>query len=463
MIKYYPQERFWSKDYKIIPEIINSKKYKVGAEIGVAHGGHSLTILETTKVKKLYCIDPYKHQDNYNDPMNLSQKDFDQLFSKTQNRLKSHKKRVEFIRKFSAEASESVKDTLDFIYIDGDHSYEGVKSDIENWYRKIRVGGTISGHDYGHVNFPGVKKAVDSYFKRFNYKINVEDGGVWWVEKKEQPISYIMPLYNASGTVKESLLSIKANLTNDDEIVITDDGSTDNSIEIVKKLSKNLPIEIIQHKRNKGGGAARNTSVINSKHNLLFCLDSDNILISNSITKLKDSLFTSSNDISIFSTWEYFNEDKTTHKWKLKENAGDITSYLSSYRVPGASGNYLYTRNSWEQVGGYPEFAHHLDTWGFGFYQSVNGYNTSTVDGAYRHRHGHNSYWTSGSKKNNTSRIVLQLLIPYLHLIEESDIKYITSKNNRNEWFNKIETRPLRLKSNENDISVIKKILKILK
>lgn len=56
----------------------------------------------------------------------------------------------------------------DFVFIDGDHSYESVKQDITNWLPFLERGGIISGHDYychpGEYYFPGVKQAVDELF-----------------------------------------------------------------------------------------------------------------------------------------------------------------------------------------------------------------------------------------------------------------------------------------------------------
>jgi hypothetical protein len=49
--------------------------------------------------------------------------------------------------------------SLDFVFIDGDHSYEGVRQDITNWLPKVRRGGTLAGHDYG--NSESVRRAVD--------------------------------------------------------------------------------------------------------------------------------------------------------------------------------------------------------------------------------------------------------------------------------------------------------------
>jgi hypothetical protein len=47
--------------------------------------------------------------------------------------------------------------SLDFVFIDSDHSYENVKKEILNWWPKLKVGATIGGHDYNH---PPVSRAV---------------------------------------------------------------------------------------------------------------------------------------------------------------------------------------------------------------------------------------------------------------------------------------------------------------
>lgn len=64
--------------------------------------------------------------------------------------------------------------TFDFIYIDGDHRYDGVKFDIEQAQRLIRPGGVIAGHDYddGH---PDVARAVREAFEKPNH-----EGRVWY-------------------------------------------------------------------------------------------------------------------------------------------------------------------------------------------------------------------------------------------------------------------------------------------
>ena len=66
--------------------------------------------------------------------------------------------------------------SIDAIYIDGNHSYEAVIEDIKNWSPKVKQGGLIIGDDY--LTFEGVKKAVNDFYSNFNVS-----GNTWFIEK----------------------------------------------------------------------------------------------------------------------------------------------------------------------------------------------------------------------------------------------------------------------------------------
>lgn len=69
--------------------------------------------------------------------------------------------RAVLLRMDSAAAAARIDDgALDFAFLDGDHSREGVIRDVQAWLPKVRRGGWIGGHDYGHPLFPGVAEAV---------------------------------------------------------------------------------------------------------------------------------------------------------------------------------------------------------------------------------------------------------------------------------------------------------------
>lgn len=88
-------------------------------------------------------------------------------------------------------------DSFDAVYIDGDHSYEGVKRDLQLAWRVVKPGGFICGHDYetnaaktkNHYDF-GVKKAVDEFCIAKDVSIYAKgmDGQVSFAIKKDDKI-----------------------------------------------------------------------------------------------------------------------------------------------------------------------------------------------------------------------------------------------------------------------------------
>lgn len=88
---------------------------------------------------------------------------------------------------------------FDFVFIDASHKYELTKADIRLWYRKIKEGGILAGHDYNDDEGKEVKMAVDEIIPRYLYQLNehkpkdvlkirnTEKGySVWFVKKNWQ-------------------------------------------------------------------------------------------------------------------------------------------------------------------------------------------------------------------------------------------------------------------------------------
>ena len=71
-----------------------------------------------------------------------------------------------------------VDGSLDFVFIDADHSYASVVTDIALWLPKVKVGGWIGGHDY-NPKWPGVVRAVDELFGGRVRRVN--PGSIWGV------------------------------------------------------------------------------------------------------------------------------------------------------------------------------------------------------------------------------------------------------------------------------------------
>jgi predicted O-methyltransferase YrrM len=160
------------KDRIVLAEYFKDKGFTVGAEIGVASGYYSAILCQKNPKLKLYCIDPWLHYRDYKDFAN--KKTFETMEMKAKELL-SHYNTI-IMKSFSVDAVKAfVDESLDFVFIDGNHTYDYVKEDIEVWTPKVRKGGIVSGHDYyktkaGNV---GVIKAVDEYVKEHGYKLKL--------------------------------------------------------------------------------------------------------------------------------------------------------------------------------------------------------------------------------------------------------------------------------------------------
>lgn len=265
-------------------------------------------------------------------------------------------------------------------------------------------------------------------------------------------ISFFIPAYNCSTTITESVESILAtNFADGDELIIVNDCSTDDTAAILTDLQHKYPqIKIITHLRNKGGAAARNTAVEHAQHHLLFCLDSDNVLEHDSIKPLVSYLVTHNAEIACFKELKYFSvSTKTTDEsWYFEPSVFTIQHLLSGKLPPGASGNYLFTKNSWLKANGYSEDMGALDTWSFGFKQLIEGCKTVVMpDSYYFHRRGHNSYYIrdAWNKRRSVSLRLIKLVITYIDRLNPDDVNYIFSKKGRYSWFDNLEKHPIRL------------------
>lgn len=128
------------------------------AEIGCFVGDS--TRVWASNSKRVYAVDPWQnHYDDELDPssykwdMKIIESQFDEVVRECGN--------IEKNKMTSVEGSGLFPDEFfDMVYIDGNHRYEYVKEDIIKWLPKVKKGGWICGHDYGHKLCPGVKPAI---------------------------------------------------------------------------------------------------------------------------------------------------------------------------------------------------------------------------------------------------------------------------------------------------------------
>ena len=110
-------------------------------------------------------------------------------------------------------------------------------------------------------------------------------------------ISIFLPIYNKGKYLKKGIESLQAQTLKDIEIVAINDGSTDNSLKILKKLSKSdKRIKIINNDRNHGPFYSRAMGIINSTGEYMMNLDADDKLINYNSLKLIYNKITPIND-----------------------------------------------------------------------------------------------------------------------------------------------------------------------
>lgn len=147
--------------FRLFPSLLNELKLRRGAEIGVLEGWFSRWLFTRIQGLKLFLIDPYLAYDDQTRRRGQEEMDESEIIAKT--RLAGYN--CEFIKKTSIEALKDIPDeSLDFVYIDGNHAFDWVMEDIIHWSKKVRKGGVVSGHDYS-PDFPGVQEAVDVWVR----------------------------------------------------------------------------------------------------------------------------------------------------------------------------------------------------------------------------------------------------------------------------------------------------------
>lgn len=159
-----------------IDEIISLlNKDSIMVEVGCYYGESTLMWESSDKIIKIFAIDPWKDFYDVNDGASQkgNMKEVENIFDEN---IKNSSKIIK-LKSTSIEASKNFDDaSLDFVYLDGSHTYEDVLSDITHWIPKIKKNGFIGGHDIG---WQSVNSAVLKGLGRIDKKF--EDSS--WIVK----------------------------------------------------------------------------------------------------------------------------------------------------------------------------------------------------------------------------------------------------------------------------------------
>lgn len=189
-------------------EFLTSKNLiKKGVEVGSFKGEFARTILEKWE-GVLYMVDPWYELEDYNDMSNIGLNQ--DAYLEAMRSINDFRDRAYMLRCLSKQAVDLFPDeSLDFVYIDGNHEYSYVVQDIKLWCPKVKKGGIVAGHDYLDIDWYdheyseknknkymwgdgqhfigvfGVNPAVDEFCKENNieFSLTEEFSRTWYFEK----------------------------------------------------------------------------------------------------------------------------------------------------------------------------------------------------------------------------------------------------------------------------------------
>jgi hypothetical protein len=185
-----PEIQGWSHDilpfYRALVPKLPAAPYC--AFVGLYHGRDLIFMAEELTAAgktgaRLVGFDPGESDQNeiYENYIDVLWNAHEQLVANLARTAAARRVAVEIFPDLSPGAAARFADgELDFGFLDGDHREHTVRAECPAWARKIKPGGFLAGHDYGHEGFPGVKIAVDEFF---GSRVRVTAGSsVWCVQ-----------------------------------------------------------------------------------------------------------------------------------------------------------------------------------------------------------------------------------------------------------------------------------------
>lgn len=157
-----------------------------GCEVGVWRGHTSMGLLESFRNLHLYAVDPWELGE-INPTMASKKSELQRAHEEFLQLTLPFNSRLTTLQMTSLIASSICSDSsLDFVFIDGVHTYDHVSQDVRFWQKKVKPGGLFCGHDYDGMGdrrgLFGVKRAVDEWATSNDLTIQVTGGNIWWVQ-----------------------------------------------------------------------------------------------------------------------------------------------------------------------------------------------------------------------------------------------------------------------------------------
>ena len=166
-----------------------------------------------------------------------------------------------------------------------------------------------------------------------------------------QRISILIPCYNAERWIQQCIESALAQTHDDCEVIVVDDGSTDDSLKVIRSFGDRIRFETGP---NRGGNAARNRLLQLATGEWVQYLDADDYLLPNKVSSQIPTASDSADVVYSPTMWVYCDADGTIreeHQFTI-EGPHDPWHHLILWRLP-QTGGALWRKSAIEEVGGW--------------------------------------------------------------------------------------------------------------
>jgi hypothetical protein len=131
-------------------KILQAANARTMAEIGVWKGDFAKEVIEKCEfIERYYMIDPWANLPDWNKPFNVTKENFDLIYEEAMKKTAFASSKIVVLRGRTKEVIDSIPDkSLDFAYIDGDHTLRGITIDLIKLLPKIKENGLVGGDDF---------------------------------------------------------------------------------------------------------------------------------------------------------------------------------------------------------------------------------------------------------------------------------------------------------------------------
>ena len=221
------------------------------------------------------------------------------------------------------------------------------------------INGLMQGYEWIRAHRNELKDACLARSKKFTWEKAIERYVALYESilnsTESNGVSVIVTSFNYGKYVSENIESLLAQTYVPDEIIVVNDGSTDNTVEVLHQYESNPRIKII-HQENRGVAASRDRGINNAKHPYVICLDADDKLAPTAIALFRNAMIADASLGIVYAGMLVFNDDGGINtptppdfSWeKMARVAGD--DELPPTCIYSGS---MFRRDMWKRCGGY--------------------------------------------------------------------------------------------------------------